>query len=597
MLTRKIGKLIRGNTTPFQIFSASLLGACLGCLPGFSQVSGLVFLLGALLVVVNANLFIATIVGLGAKIVYLLALPLLFRAGVWLLEGPFSGIFAFLANAPITAWFGFEHYVVPSGIVLGIVLGVIIGWLITRQVQAIRSHLAQLDAQSEKFQKWSNHRWIKIFAFVFIGGTKGKKSWEELLRPRVGNPIRPIGAVLVGLTVILIWISLMFLDTLILTETTRSALERVNGATVDLERVEFDPTSGRLEIHSLAMADPDQLDRNIFQAETVTADISNQSLLTRKFVIDEIVAIGAENGYPRTVPGKKIGPKPKPPSDSKTEIFKGKPLEEYIGDAAKWKERLSQISKWVEKFSPESKPDDTEASGDPGKVPLSWRQRIQLEAEQLGYENVTSDSLIRKSPRLLVRSIRIEDIRTKALENDRIHLSGNNISTHPGLVDDAPQIRVRSGSGSFDLQLSAGALSSSSSAYQIDFTVRNLSAGQIAARLKDPDRFPVKEGTFEATGSGNLYSSVMDLPLTVTIKSAKVVLPKFQPIDIASLELPLSVSGPLGSPRIHLEADAFRSAVTGAAKGKLKEAAESKLEEAVGKDKVDKLKKMLPFGQ
>jgi hypothetical protein len=39
MIMRKIGKIILGKVTPFQIIAACMLGAMIGFLPGFSQVS------------------------------------------------------------------------------------------------------------------------------------------------------------------------------------------------------------------------------------------------------------------------------------------------------------------------------------------------------------------------------------------------------------------------------------------------------------------------------------------------------------------------------------------------------------------------------
>ena len=60
MITRKISKLIRGNTTPMQIMLATVLGSMLGFIPGFGQGAGLIVLLVILLVILNANLFVAT---------------------------------------------------------------------------------------------------------------------------------------------------------------------------------------------------------------------------------------------------------------------------------------------------------------------------------------------------------------------------------------------------------------------------------------------------------------------------------------------------------------------------------------------------------
>src|SRR5436309_8396950 len=106
MLTRKLGKLIRGKTTPFHILSASVLGAMLGFVPGFQQGPGLIAALVFLLVIINANLFVAAITGLLAKALSLAILPVTFAVGEFLLDGPTQSLFKAAINAPVLALFG-----------------------------------------------------------------------------------------------------------------------------------------------------------------------------------------------------------------------------------------------------------------------------------------------------------------------------------------------------------------------------------------------------------------------------------------------------------------------------------------------------------
>ena len=61
MFLRKIGKFLRGKATPFQIISATILGGLLGSLPGITQGPLLLVLLLFLVIILNANLFLATI--------------------------------------------------------------------------------------------------------------------------------------------------------------------------------------------------------------------------------------------------------------------------------------------------------------------------------------------------------------------------------------------------------------------------------------------------------------------------------------------------------------------------------------------------------
>jgi uncharacterized protein (DUF2062 family) len=70
-LTRKIGKILRGNPTPFQLIMACVLGTLLGFVPGFSQAPGLLIALTFALIVIHANLVLAALVGILVKLVAL----------------------------------------------------------------------------------------------------------------------------------------------------------------------------------------------------------------------------------------------------------------------------------------------------------------------------------------------------------------------------------------------------------------------------------------------------------------------------------------------------------------------------------------------
>ena len=68
IIKRKFGKLVRGRANPFQIFSASILGMLIGFVPGFQQAPGLlIFWLGCL-IILNANLFLAGLIGILGKL-------------------------------------------------------------------------------------------------------------------------------------------------------------------------------------------------------------------------------------------------------------------------------------------------------------------------------------------------------------------------------------------------------------------------------------------------------------------------------------------------------------------------------------------------
>ncbi len=78
MIIRKIGKIILGKVTPFQIIAACTLGAMIGFLPGFSQAPGLLIVLLVLLMILNANLLVATCVRFIARLLSLCLMPVSF---------------------------------------------------------------------------------------------------------------------------------------------------------------------------------------------------------------------------------------------------------------------------------------------------------------------------------------------------------------------------------------------------------------------------------------------------------------------------------------------------------------------------------------
>src|SRR5262245_39562343 len=117
---RKFGSILRGAATPFQVFSACVLGALIGFAPGFVRAPALVVGLVLLLVILNANVGLALMVAGLAKLVSLATMPVSFAAGRFLLDGPTRPLFATAINAPVLAFCGLEWYVGAGGLLLGL---------------------------------------------------------------------------------------------------------------------------------------------------------------------------------------------------------------------------------------------------------------------------------------------------------------------------------------------------------------------------------------------------------------------------------------------------------------------------------------------
>ena len=583
MFTRKIGKLLRGNATPFQIISATVLGGLLGSLPGLSQGPLLFLTLLFLLIVLNANLFLAGITLILVKLISLILLPLYFQIGVSLLEGPLGNLVAGLVNAPFTAWFGLEYYVMLPSLIVGGLLGFFLGLWLSRAIKRFRSKMAQLETGSEKYQAYTAKPWVKFPAWVLLGGLKGKKSWSELNEAKRGLPVRPLGIILMVSLVILIVVGLKFMDTTIITTVVRNNLEKANGATVDVEGVEIQPGQNRVILSGLAMADPENLQTNRFAANEVIADVSGMNLLAKKVVVDFLEVVEPRVGTARKIPGRRTVEVEKPVREEEKPREEGEVnIEDYLGQASAWKERLATIKRVYERIAPymEKEEGETEAAEEEG---LSWRDRLAQQAREKGYARVKSDSLIRKSPRLLIRDLKAENLEIGG-NDDIFNISGNNLSTQPALLTESGQLKVVRGDG--DLSVTLGlptAATPSESRLQVGLSGMEISELEAQAGKE----LPMKGGTMDISGDGTIDNGVLDVPLKVTLKNTTVNAFGTE-LPLNNFPLEIKLYGPMEDPNLKIPTDALKNAAT--------EAGKSKVENLIKEKGGDELKKLLPFG-
>ncbi len=556
MITRRIGKLLRGKATPFQVFSAGILGALIAFAPGFSQGPGLMLFWFFLLAVLNANLFVAAIVGAGSALLALLLTPVSFAVGRVLLEGPTEGLFKAIVNAPVLAFFGFDYYVVAGGQLIGVVVGVLAGFAVARMLTGFRAKLSQMETGSERFQKWSSKKSVKIMTFVFVGGAK-KKTYEELMTKRIGNPIRPIGAILVVLVIVVIVISLQFFQGPIVTAALRSGLEKANGATVDVAQADLDPTAGKLTVVGLAMANPNLLEEDVFRSDKVEADISLSDVLRKRVVLDLVVVDNATNGEMRKVPGRLVGPRPKP-SKEKADLPDMKSIDQILDNAKVWKERLSQVKKWMDSLGGSGDKESVEP-GAPG-----YREQLEARVRSLGYANVRALHLVEGSPSLLVKLLEVPQLKAKQFPNEMLAIEGSNLSTHPNLVEEPPTIKVSSSEGTLKVDLTMGSAAGGTD-NQITFAYRGLPVDSFAKHLTVGGTTPISGGTMDVATSGTLSATDSNLPLSVTFHDTNISIGGTA-TPVASLTIPVAVRGPMDNPMIRVDSSALQNALLDAGK-------------------------------
>lgn len=569
-ILRKIGKFIRGDATPFQIMSACLLGGVLGFMPGARQAPGLIAFLTFLLVIVNANLFLAGIVLLAGRLFALLLMPLSFYAGRMLIDGPTEGIFTALINAPLTAWFGFENYVATGSLLTGALFGMVCGFSTITLLSSFRRRMAALEEHSETYKTFISRPFVQVLIFVFMGGVKGKKDWSEILKKRIGNPIRPLGAVLVALCLVLLVVSMLFLDELILRNALRSGLERINGATVDLERVELDLAENRLTITGLAMADPNALDTNVFAAERIEADIAGMSLLRKKVAIDRIEIANATHGAQRRVAGVRLIPpteQARLPTDIPADF---QLIEELVKESQVWRDRLAQVRAWLERLSP-PEAESTEHEGADKSGTRTLAERLAEQAAAQGYANVRADHLIHKSPTLTIHECVARGLTVVQFPGQTFEINGRELSTHPSLLDTPPSLEIKSQSGDILFSFSGGEISAGSTTNVLTIRYRGLPVDRIAEAVADPGSFPFRGGLLDLEAEGTLTGAILELPVTVTVHDSTLTLPRLGKREISNFTFPMEIRGPIDSPQVKLSPETFVKAAVAVGRSVLKE--------------------------
>lgn len=591
MLIRSLGKTLRGRATPFQVVSACVLGSTLGFLPGFAAAPGLLVALTLLLIVLNANLGVAALVGAGAKLASLLLTPLSFAVGRALLDGPTQPIFRWLINAPVFALFGFDRYLTTGAAAVGLIVGLGVGFALVSLLAAFRGRMAGLEESSEAYRRLASRWWARLLAYLCVGKGHGKATYAQLLERKWGNPIRPLGAALVVLVVGLLWLAQQFLSGPILTAALVRGLEQANGATVDLADARADLRAGTLSLTGLAMADPNELSTDLFRAATLTADISGADLLRGRVGLDNLVLADATSGAPRRTPGRIVGrpptPTPAPPAQGAE-----KSVEDYLAQARLWKERLAQARRWLDAISGGGA-DATPQT--PGQTTETLRERLEREVREKGYANVKADHLIEGAPTFLIRDLLAQGITASQLPGEVLDLHAVNLSSHPHLVAEDARIEARSRSGNLLADISiAGGAGRATEGDGLRFVYKGVAGDTIGSALAIGGKPLIRGGTVDLdlnAGWEDGRVGSIKAPLEVTLHDTTLMATD-KGVAIKELSLPIGLRGPIDNPRVTIDADRLADALVKAGAGALvekgKQEAEKALEKAAGKA-LDKL--------
>ncbi|WP_438482996.1 hypothetical protein [Oleiharenicola lentus] len=578
-LLRKFGNLLRGKATPFQIIAGCLLGALIGFMPGFSHAPGLIVVLSLALILINANLFLATIVGLLAKLLSIALMPASFHVGRVLLDGSTETFFRKLINAPVFALFGFESYVATGGLVIGGLVGLVTGILIARGIHSFRVKMATLDKDSPRFHELTQKKWARYATFVFAGGGLKSPDYAALLQQsKIGNPIRTLGAILVVLSVVLVAVTYQFFASSIITSQLRSGLELANGATVDLESAELDLKSGRMALIGVAAADASALDKDIFRAARIEADVSGANLLRKRLQLDRVVVSGATSGETRRVPGRRIDSAAEPSKpiqwpDAET-------IEDYIKNAQLWRERLAQVKQWIEKITG---PSEKNTDGTPAPVEESLEERLKRLALEQGYASVKATHLIEGAPTLLVTELTAAGVTVAQLPGEKLDITARNLSTQPSLAGGAPEISIKSASDKLGFNAKFSGISALRGDNTLAFHYRGLPIDTLMQSLKVSGSTSLAGGTVDLAATGKYFTQggTIELPVEATLKDTTVSIAG-KATKVSSFALPIGLTGSLSNPKIKVDSKSLGNLALKAGTDALKEKATSEIQKKLG---------------
>jgi uncharacterized protein (TIGR03546 family) len=569
-LLRKIAKVLRGAATPFQVTLACLLGSLLGFVPSFTRAPALVIGLVLLLVVFNANLAVAGLIGLAAKLAALLLGGVSFAAGQWLLDGPPRELMRGLINAPVFAWCGLEWYLCAGGLLVGLLFGIVASVVVNIPIATFRRAMAQVEDSSGYYQRNKDKKLVRFGFWLLFGPRHQWDSYKKLIGKRFGNPVRIAGVVAAAVIVGGIWFGAGALAGPAIGESVRGGLESLNGATVELGAFELDLAENRVALRDLALCDAEALDHDLFRAARLEGDLSGSDLLARRLAIDRLVVSEAHHGAKRATPGVRTSPEPVPEPPPPTVDPDEKTIEEWVADAEKWKARLEQAKEWLAKVKRPAASEDEE----------TLRARLEREAKEKGYGEVAANHLITGSPWLQIGEVIVEGVESETLGTP-FDLRIENLSSNPALVDGAPRLTVKTRDSRYALDVGLGSEARVPGQSFLDFALAGLPTAVVSGPIEARTGVKTLEGgTFDAAfklawSAGGV--AAFDTPLAVKVKDSTVHLGKYGATAVKELAIPLLLRGPLDNPRVKVELGALADSLIA---GGFKQAGEQLKQEA-----------------
>ena len=574
---RKLVGIFRGSVSPSMILVTVILGVWFGLTPGWYGLhTAIVFFVLIFNVGIGFFLFFA---GVGKALTLILA-PLLYHVGGWV-QDSLSGLLSVLAAIPIIGLTDFARYSVAGALVLGPAIGFIFGLPLARLVTRFRNVWIKFEDRSEKLRKFQSKSWVRILDRILVG--KSAKDVRGVLtaKPKI---IRKAGVILTLLILVLSVVGLSLLKDDKVRDYAAGAMTNINGAEVNLEKVELSLRSGHIAVTGMEWTDPEKPENNKFEVGKLSTDASMYHLLIGRVVLDEVEISDVKFDQQRDTPGEVLEKPEKEDKPFEWDIDKEdiEKLENYYKKAKKVKEWLSKVGEWMpEKGKPKPKK----------KIPQRYLEYLNARAP------------VSPTPRILIRKVVMDGVEIPLEQVGKSKVTLTNISDAPQAAGLPLTIEIQSNEpGNSSMLKFVGHFEKPDLGGEITGKLANVDLAQLQKEMSETNRVKFSGGSADVALAGMISRHTIDLGLGVKVKDFQAGFagqkglfgldPKIskEAIEVLkNIDTKLRLVGPLAEPRLALDSDGlssqFKNALVDAGKARLAD----EIDKQLGKHLGDKL--------
>ncbi len=298
---RKVLKSLRGGDSPGEVALGVCLGLSLGLLPW-----GIHLFIPILLV-----LFLQCSTGMVffmfglSKGLFLLIAPLFFRTGFLLLgqTALFDGTVRFLRSLPVFGLMALNNYLVFGSLVVLLVLVAAVFPLVYFLVRLYRNRIERWFAELGFVKRYGDTKVFSFFVWLFFGPSDRDEAAEDDKDTTTGNDTTswyriPFGMLrgkmivtVVVLGFLCAFVGVPFLNAR-LPGIITGGMNTVSGSTSSVSGAWVSPLRQNMVLEDVSLADPENEEQNIFEADRLEMGLSVPALLAGRLRITTMEARG-----------------------------------------------------------------------------------------------------------------------------------------------------------------------------------------------------------------------------------------------------------------------------------------------------------------